>query len=93
MELKVKQFVTLKQQREHKVKELWCEEQQDDVQHIIDLMEDVALAALNTSSAQGYTTLQYAKDNFVSSLLGLSEKYRVINSTHQSKKHTDAHTL
>lgn len=91
MQLSVKQFVKLKQYQEERIRELWCEQQQEDVQKLIDLMEDVATAAFDArKSAQAYSGLQDAKLNFTNNLLAISERYRAVVEI-QKQTHTQTH--
>lgn len=92
VQITVKQFVKLKEYQEQRIRELWCEEQQNDVQHLIDLMEDIATAAVDaTKSSQGYDALKQAKHVFTDTLLQSAERYRVVNPIN-NRRSTDTHT-
>lgn len=92
MQLSVKQFVKLKEYQEQRTRELWCEEQQQDFQRVIDLMEDVSTAAFDAAkSSQGYEALKYAKEVFTSTLLTIAEQYRYVNDVYNKNK-TDTQT-
>ena len=89
LQLSVKQFVRLKEYQEQRIRELWCEQQQEDVQQLIDLMEDVATAAYDArKSAQAYSGLQDAKMNYVTNLLAISERYRAVVNCQETQTHT-----
>lgn len=92
MQITVKQFVKLREHKEQRIRELWCEEQQQDVQHLIDLMNEVATAAFDAAkSSQGYDALKLAKHVFTDTLLGIAEQYRYIKPLH-NKRETDTQT-
>jgi hypothetical protein len=92
MQLSVKQFVKLKEYQEQRTRELWCEEQQQDFQRLIDLMEDVSSSSFDAAkSSQGYASMQYSKHVFTSTLLKIAEHYRYVNSVH-IKRNTDTQT-
>jgi len=93
MQLSVKQFVKLKEYQEQYTRELWCEEQQQDFQQLIDLMEDVSTAAFDAAkSSQGFAAMQHSKHVFTSTLLKIAEQYRYVNFVHnKNKTDTDTH--
>jgi hypothetical protein len=61
------------------VQEVFCEEQQVDIEEIVAMVEDlVATAVACGSSSHNYSELQRSKEEFVNNLIKRSEKYRVI---------------
>lgn len=65
-----------------KFKEQFCEEHQCDLETIINMVDDlVATAVACGSSPQNYSELQRAKTEFVTYVLKVSEKYRIVETT------------
>jgi hypothetical protein len=78
----VKDLIKLKEFKNKKIENLWCETQQQDIQHLIDLMENVALTAMTCgNNAMGHDQLKQVKQEFVDTLMDLSERYRKISSS------------
>lgn len=78
-----KDLIKLREIRNKRIDDLWCETQQNDIQRLIDLMENVATAAMsccNNNSSMGMDLLKQAKFEFVETLLASSEDYRHIAS-------------
>ena len=64
-----------------KVKEVFCDEQQCDLEEIVGMVDDLVVTAISCgSSPHNYAELQRAKSFFVEDLLKRSEKYRVVVS-------------
>lgn len=62
-----------------KVKEVFCEEHQCDLEEIVSMVEDLIETAVACgSSPQQYSELQRAKADFVNSLIKRAEKYRIV---------------
>jgi hypothetical protein len=77
----VRDLVKLKKFEESHVnlKEKWCEEQQQDIECVFEMVEDlIACAIASTNSPHGYAQLQESKAAFVSSLMNSAAKYRHI---------------
>lgn len=63
-----------------KVKDMWCEEQQNDVNRIFGLIEDLIESAVcSTSSPMAYQQLQQTKEQFIREFMKTSVKYRLID--------------
>ena len=81
LNINVKDFIRLKKLEESKiqVKEKWCEEQEKDVERMIEMIDDLIITAISsTSSSQGYTLLQEARSTFLKEFMDVSAKYRHI---------------
>ena len=69
----------IKLEKAEAVKELWCEEQQKDIESFFQSIDDlIAYAAASNSSTQAYVQLQEAKAAFFRNFLETSGKYRHI---------------
>jgi hypothetical protein len=73
---------TRKIQRERpKVKEVWCVDQVEDFERIIQMVEElIAVAVASNSCSHQYAILQETRKNFISDVLTMAEKYRIIDN-------------
>lgn len=71
---------TRKIQRERpKVKEVWCSAQVEDFERIIQMVEElIAVAVASNSCSHQYAILQEARKTFISDILTMAEKYRIV---------------
>jgi len=78
MFMNVRDMIKLKKfEKNIPAKELWCEEQQRDLEIFFQMIDDlIATAISSTSSTQAYVQLQEEKATFVRYFLEASEKYR-----------------
>ena len=78
-----KDLIKLRELHNSKIENLWCERQQEDIQQMINLMENVATAAMTCCNGNGpmaMDLLKLAKNEFIEYLLSASERYRHISS-------------
>ena len=79
MTISAKDLIKLRQIRKQKIKDLWCETQQEDIQKLIDLMENVASCAImSCSGPMGSDLLKQAKQEFIDTLMEMEERYRCL---------------
>lgn len=75
----VKDLVKLRDIQNRHIENLWCEQQQKDVQTLIDMMEAAALAgAQSTFNPMGMDMLKQAKKDFIEAVMEMNERYRCL---------------
>lgn len=65
----------------HKLKDKWCDEQQDDMERFFTMVEELVEKAVgSTASPMAYQQLQQAKADFVKEFLETCSKYRLVET-------------
>lgn len=69
-----------------KVKDMWCEEQQHDINRMFELIEDLIESAVcSNTSPMAYQQLQNTKEYFLQEFVQTSLKYRLIDKDYCAK--------